>query len=323
MKEAVDKLHDIVGKELKYKQLCKELGIRYKGGTSKEAQLKELALYCNLQTLFKPTRYVIEDVYDNKLVLYNNNTILQEQIEDSIIELFRLNGFNMMYMTNTQLLMSLYMVNSNYRVLKIPKLRKALEKATGEDYYDLYLSASKSGEILTKWVDRALERMEKRGLILYRRGFILVKEVKINDYTIYNKHEVPLTNPEDATPSMEQRVQGCYRQALEGIGLVGGTGYIPHNLKNEFHTNFNRAIYDEFGGEFNSGYRVKVIIPADPKRVKRFDDARAEINQESQRKIKETKQLDHLTGAERKRLLDEIISMSPSVMYGDKIEREN
>lgn len=317
----ISKLHGIVGKELKYKQLCEELNLKYKGGDSKIAQLKEVALYCNLQMLTNPTRYRVEDVYDTKLVLYNNNTILQEEIESLIIELFRLKDFSIMYMTNTQLLMSLYMVNNNYKVLKIPKLRKALEKATGEDYYELYLSAEKSGEILTKWVDRALERMEKRGLILYRRGYILTKETKIGDCKIYSRYEVPLTTPDEEAPSMEQRVQGCYRQALAKIGLGKSNGYIPTHLKADFHRRFNKAIEEEFDGEFNGGYKTKVIIPADPKRVKEFINPEKQLNKEAKRKVGETKQLDHLTGVERKRLLDEIISINPPVGYKEIIDR--
>lgn len=315
------KLERVKGKELKYKQLCQELNIEYKRGNAKTAQLKTIALYCDLRTIDGPTRFMVNEVYDNKLLIFNGNTRLQEEIESVIIDLLRLNDFNIMYMTNTQLLMSLYMVNNNYKVLKIPKLRKALERATGEDYYGLYLSANKSGEILIKWVDRALERMAKRKLISYHKGFCLFKEHHTDEYSFFEKYEVPISNLYDQTPTMEQRVGGCYNQALESFGL-GGSGYVPPDLKFAFNERFNSIIKEEFNGAYDGAYKVKIIIPSDPKRVKRFNSARTEINQESQKKIKETKQLDYLTGVERKRLLDEIIAIAPSVKYKELIEGE-
>lgn len=314
------KLEKAKGKELKYKQLCEELNIDYKRGNAKTAQLKTIALYCDLRTLEGPTRFVVEEVYDNKLLIFNNNTKLQEEIENVIVELLRLNDFNIMYMTNTQLLMSLYLVNNNYKVLKIPKLRKALERATGEDYYDLYLSANKSGEILIKWVDRALERMAKRKLISYHKGFCLFKEHHTDKYSFFKKYEVPLSSPHDQAPTIEQRVNGCYNQALESLGL-GGSGYIPTHFKGAFNNTFNGLIKEEFNGDYDGGYKTKIIVPADPKRVKRFANVKDELNQEAQRKIQNTKQLDYLTGIERKRLLDEIISMTPSVGYRELIEK--
>ena len=311
------------GKEFKYKQLCEELRLKTKGGKSKEYQLKEIGLFCNLTVLKNPTKYLIKEVYDKSVLPLkpiNGNAKFQEEIEDLIIQLLRVNDFNIIYITNTQFLMSLYMVNNNYKVLKIPKLRKALEKTTGEDYYDLYLSANKSGEILMKWVDRALDRMVKRGLISCHKGFCLFKEVHTSKYSFFQKYEVPITDPNSKAPSIEQRINGCYNQALESLGLGGG--YIPADFKFAFNDRFNTLIREEFNGEYNGAYKVKIIIPADPKRVKRFDNTRIAINTEAQKKIKETKQLDYLTGIERKRLLDEIISINPSIEYKELIERE-
>ena len=319
MPDLSKKLERIKDKELKYKQLCQELNIEYKRGNAKTAQLKTIALYCDLKTIQSPTRFIVNEVYDNKMLVYNGNTKLQEEIESVIVDLLKLNDFNIMYMTNTQLLMSLYMVNNNYKVLKIPKLRKALERATGEDYYGLYLSANKSGEILIKWVDRALERMAKRKLISYHRGFCLFKECHTEEYSFFQKYEVPVSSPHDQAPTMEQRVNGCYNQALESFNL-GESGYIPAELKFAFNEKFNYLIKEEFNGEYSGAYKVKIIIPSDPKRVKRFNNIMTEINQESQKKIKETKQLDYLTGVQRKRLLDEIISFNPSVKYKELIE---
>lgn len=314
-----DRLKTIIGEELKYKDLCSKLNIEYKRGNAKNAQLKNIELYCDLQVLSSPTRYKVNEVYDKELVKFNSNTKLQEEIEDVIIQLLQLNNFNVLYITKNQLLVSLYLVNENYIVLKNPKLRRSLEKVTNTDYYDLYLSADKSGDILMKWVDRALDRMEKRGLILYRRGYCLHKEVNIGDCIVRTKYEVPSTNPNEDGVSIEQRIHGCYRQALESLGLGGFNGYVPIHLKNNFNEKFNILVKEEFNGEYDGAYKTKIIIPADPKRVKSFSDVKTKLNEEAQRKIRETAQLDCLTGTERKKLLDEIISIDSPIVYKDEI----
>lgn len=314
----VNELKKIVGKELKYKQLCEELNLKIKGGDSKKKQLKEIGLYCNLVILSKPTRYIIQEVYEKELLPINGNNKFQEPIEDVIIQLLRVNDFGVLYMTNTQLLMSLYMVNNNYKVLKIPKLRKALEKATGEDYYGLYMSANKSGEILTKWFERTLVRMEERKLISYHKGYCLFKEIKNKEYSVFQKFEVPRPQSGEVN-SMESRIGGCYNQVLNSLGF-GKSGYIPPEFKGVFNERFNNLIREEFDGEYDGAYKVKIIVPYDPKRVKRFSEGQDIINTEAQRKIKDTKQLDYLTGVERKRLLDEIIAINPSVEYRELIK---
>ena len=66
--EIIPRLKAIIGQELKYHELCAELDIPRVGSRQKEKQLKELLMYCDFDILFKPTRYVVKEVYEKEVI---------------------------------------------------------------------------------------------------------------------------------------------------------------------------------------------------------------------------------------------------------------
>ena len=63
-----EKLNKILNQPLSYKKLCEALNIPTKSGKSKIYQLKDLALYCNIQISSNPKRYTIAEIYDQALI---------------------------------------------------------------------------------------------------------------------------------------------------------------------------------------------------------------------------------------------------------------
>ena len=171
----LDDLKQIQNQSLTYKQLCQVLNIPIKSGKSKIYQLKDLSLYCNIQILSNPTRYIITEVYDQTLL--PSKSKFQIPMEILIMQLFKANNYQTLYLTNSRLLEYMKLVNSNYHIIKNPKLRRKLPFETES----LYTGASKSGEILMKWLGRTLEKMEKYGLLKWRKGYCLVKKDSIGD----------------------------------------------------------------------------------------------------------------------------------------------
>lgn len=302
-----EKLKQIQNHSLTYKQLCEALDIPIKSGKSKIYQIKNIALYCNLQILSHPTRYVITEVYDQSLL--PSKSKFQAPIEILIMQLFKANNFETLYLTNSRLLEYMKLVNSNYRIIKNPKLRKKLPFET--EY--LYTGASKSGEILMKWLGRALEKMESSSLLMWRKGFCLVKKNLVGEHEYTSVINVPLDS------QLEKDIMECQRQAFIKLNLQYDKQHrwVPIGMKAQYQAQFDREIYKMFDGAFSGGFQVNVLTPnvKGIKEVLTAYESEQIINQEAQRKIKETTQLNYLTGDERDKLIKEIIMRPPSIDY--------
>lgn len=297
---------NVIGQPMSYKKLCQALDITPKSGKSKIYQLKDLALYCDIQHLSNPTRYIINEIYDQALL--PTKAKFQAPIEILMMELFKANGYQTLYLANSRLLEYMKLVNSNYRVLKNPKLRKKLPNET----QDLYQGASKSGEILMKWLNRALDRME--GIYLLRRkGYCLVK--KDGEFT--HVINVPLDS------KVEQKIIECQRQAYIKLGLIYDSQHqwIPQGMKAQYQAQFDREVYMAFDGEYVGAFQVNVLTPNTKgiKEILTVYESEKIVNEEAQRKIKETKELNYLTGEVRERIVEEIIKKNLSIDYNNLI----
>ena len=186
-----EKFNKVLGQPLTYKQLCQALDIKAKSGKSKICQLKDLALYCNIQISPHPTRYTITEIYDKALL--PSKARFQVPMEIIIMQLFKANNYETLYLTNSRLLEYMKLVNTNYRIIKNPKLREKLPFETET----LYEGASKSGEILMKWLSRALEKMEGYGLLKWRKGYCLISKNLIDGEEYISVFNVPLDSDEE------------------------------------------------------------------------------------------------------------------------------
>ncbi len=302
-----EKVNQVLNKELTYKQLCQALDIPIKSGKSKIYQLKDLALYCDIQITSHPTRYIITEIYDKALL--PSKAKFQTPMEIIIMQLFKANNYETLYLTNSRLLECMKLVNSNYRIIKNSKLREKLPFEANT----LYVSASKSGEILMKWLGRALEKMEGYGLLKWRKGYCLINKNIIDGKEYISVFNVPLDSDE------EKNIMECQRQAYLKLNLKYDEvhRWVPVGMKAQYQTQFDKEISKAFNGEFDGGFQVNVLTP-NVKGIKEMlttYESEQMLNQEAQRKIKETKQLDYLTGYDRERLIKEIIMRPPSIDY--------
>ena len=307
MKIDYNKLNQIINQPLSYKQLCQFLEFEIKYGNSKKAQIKDLSLYCDLQILSNPTRYVITEVYDESLI--PSKSKFQIPMEILIMQLFKANNFETLYLTNSRLLEYMKLVSPNYHIIKNPKLRRKLPFETEH----LYTSASKSGEILMKWLGRALEKMEGYGFLKWRKGYCLIKKNTIGEKEYTSVINVPLDS------QLEKDIMECQRQAFMKLNLQYDKKHhwVPIGMKAQYQAQFDREIYKMFGEAFSGGFQANVLTPNTKgiKEVLTAYESEQIVNQEAQRKIKETNQLNYLTGDERDKLIKEIIMRPPSIDY--------
>lgn len=307
-----EKLNRILGQPLTYKQLCQALNIPAKSGKSKIYQLEDLALYCNIQTSSHPTKYTVTEIYDQ--VLLPSKAKFQAPMEIIIMQLFKANNYETLYLTNSRLLEYMKLVNSNYRIIKNPKFREKLPFET-EILYD---SASKSGEILMKWLGRALEKMEGYGLLKWQKGYCLISKNVFDEEEYISVFNVPLDSEE------EKEIMECQRQAYIKLNLKYDEvhRWVPPGMKAQYQSQFDKEIQSAFDGEFDGGFQVNVLTPnvKGIKEILTIYESEQMLNQEAQRKIKETKQLNYLTGYNREKLIKEIISRPPSIDYQSIIQ---
>ena len=298
------KLEAILGQELKYKQLCEALDLKPTSGNAKTAQLKQIDLYCNLEILSKPTRYKVTEVYDKALIRQFSQ--FQVPLEILLFRLFQANGFKTLYLTNGRLLEGMKLVNSNYNAMKNPAIKSKVDKM-------IYDGAQKSGEILIKWLRRAIEKMEKYGYLMMRHGYCLLQKIDIGDTTITKTIQVPLDS------DLERKVMECQRQAYKDLGLTYNDHrkWIPNEYKERYFKLFNGIITGYFSGRYCGGYQVNVLTPNEIgiKEVLKEYECENIVNQESQRKIRSTSQLDWMTESERNQLIQDIISRPMTIDY--------
>ena len=136
---------------------------------------------------------------------------------------------------------------------------------------------------------------------------------KINNKEYTSVINVPLDS------QLEKDIMECQRQAFIKLNLQYDENHrwVPIGLKAQYQAQFDREIFKAFDGSFSGGFQANVLTPnvKGIKEVLTAYESEQIVNQEAQRKIKETSQLNYLTGDERNKLIKEIISRPPSVDY--------
>lgn len=300
-----------VGKELNYRELCLALGDKVRTGNSKIAQIKEFELLCDLKK--DGIYYKIERIYDKALLPISSK--FQEFVSFLILAMLDSKNNESVYVTNTQLLECLYLVNENYRVLKNQKKRLELANNTGRDFEGFYEASETACKILTKWVNRELDYMQGRGLIMVRPGFCAVEEIKIDKVTIKRVVNVELDSP------LEKSIMDAFLFAAKELGLKEYTKWVPPELKSTFYGLVDKKVRELTKNKYQGAYRVSVISGA-PRNAKiEFAQAKTVLNQESKRKIGKTQQIKNLSDSARRQMIAEIIEAPAPIRYKDLLNK--
>ena len=115
--DLLSRLKEIKGEELKYSQLCKKLNLKIKTGNAKVSQLNDLQMYCQLNKLDGPTRYMVEEVYDDVVLglgILNKNNKYQLLFEAAIYQAFLNNNGEPLWVSNMEMLRLFQEVNENF-----------------------------------------------------------------------------------------------------------------------------------------------------------------------------------------------------------------
>ncbi len=305
--ELREKMFNVIGQELKYKELCEAINEPIKSGQGKVKQLTEFNLVARIKKLESPTRYKVMEVYDEALLPVIGRDKFQAQMEIIILSYLRENGYKDTYISNGKLLQEFALISENYTTLVNDDSRRILAMATRNQYTDwdeLLECSLRASQILKLWVDRALRKMEKKGVLLYRKGFCLTKKIK-NGVTVEN---VPLQSDN------EKRILKCYYQAYSALGYYCSEeddklGWVPPQKSYDFKKEFAEHIQEEFGEEYLNAFRANVITISKDAGNRCLKAAKDILNAESVRRIENSKDksFDRFKIGTKKKMIDEVI----------------
>ncbi len=318
--ELREKMFGIVGKEFKYKELCNAIDEPVKTGEAKIKQLTDFNLIARIKKLESPTRYKVIEVYDDALLPVKGRDKFQAQMEIIILNYLRENNYEDAYISNGKLLQEFALVSENYTTLINEDSRRILALATQgqyDDWDDLLECSLRASQLLKLWVDRALKKMEKKGVLFYRKGFCLVKKID-NGVCIEN---VPLQS------DTERRVLKCYYQAYSALGYYCSEedeklGWVPPQRAYEFKKEFAKCIQSEFGDNYLNAFRANVITISKDAGNRCLKAAKDILNNEAVRRIENSKDksFDKFRIGTKKRMIDEIITIPASFSYNKVIK---
>lgn len=335
--ETRKKAQEIVGQELKYKALCEVLGIEVKYGNSKKAQLKDLELCCDIERLEKPTRFRINEVYDEAFAILNaikSNDKFQLAFDGVLFQaLIRQNGYPL-YASDLELVELFQEVNKNFAVTftysDMKKLGRKFEYMT--EMSDIVYG------ILKQWTRRKLDSMQKRGIIRIVNGYrVYTEHVNSRGQTYVKKHDVPISTA-DRISELDQLCDKIYVKTKEAIippyvvtdvnGETKLCGYYPKSRLAEFEKALNYAIFKATEGKYCKLKRVSIIMPPDEewmvdklKDIYNLEPDFKNINEEACNKVLKTTQLDAFTNDERKQFILYNMTNNPPMSFKDELER--
>jgi len=316
-------LNSIIGKELKYKGLCQELNLKIKTGNAKKAQLEDLQMFCQLDKLTSPTRFIVNEVYNKSILglgVLNKNNKYQMLFEASIYQAFLNNGNNDLWLSNMEMLKLFQEVNDNFSYA----CNQNLMKRIGPEFIYISQMSQTVYRILRQWTKRRIEFMAKREIILLGMGYRVYTKH-------YSEHGEYFTYKNVVKGSEEEKMCTAIRnQAIEEVmPSKWENEWVPEWQWNKFEKRVSELTEKKFNGEYCDVKLVNVISPPSldwlkDKLTKIYKDIEdlTGINKEACRKILTTTQLDNYTGEEKKNFIKINMSKNPEISFKSKLRED-
>lgn len=150
-----------------YKELCAALEMKIANGASKRAQIKELERFCSYEK--KGNSFIITEIYEEPITLIKGNNSLPfiDEMEILILNTLIKSNQNHYTISNSRLLLELYMINPNYTKFfnKRSDLSEILKMNV--EYVNEFLDATNT--TFKAAINSACKRLENRKLIIHER----------------------------------------------------------------------------------------------------------------------------------------------------------
>lgn len=337
--ETKAKLKECIGQELKYSALCKKAGLQVKSGASKRAQLNDLASYCDIVKLEKPTRYLIKEVYDVAFDVFTQiatNDSFQVLFDSALYQALLNKDDYPLYASGLELVELFQEVNKNFAF--------TFSKSDLAELDSNYIYMAEMSEIvyriLLQWTRRKIESMNKRGIIRLGEGYrVYTAHKNKSGQTYLKRHDVPVSTPEKVS-ELDVLCNKIYMDAVMDIlpkkqsinketNQIEIKPYYPPYILAEFEKRLNNDIAKATNGEYCKLKRVNVILPPYNEWLKnKLTEIYKErpnleaINQEACRKVLETTQLDKYTNEERRKFILFNMTKEPPFLFKGKLKNK-
>lgn len=330
--EAIAKIKTLKeGGEYTYKELCREIDIPEKGGTSKIAQLEEIQKYCELEKINGTHRYIVKQIYGAEVEAFVKYLDAPEQqllFDAALYQKFIDNGGKTLYLTNREILELFGQINANFKFSFNKKALTSINRNFG------YMSdvAKVTYRILHQWTARRIDNMDKRHIIMRRYGFRLYAHHEIDGGVLNIEFNV------EPNSDMEKTCQRIWNMAL---GRINGEQYIstgnllvwmPEEKWNRFQATIEELVIKEFAGKGDyTNMRVISILDCMPQDwlqetvdyIYRTVGSTGIINSKAKEKIMQTTQLDEVcTLSQRKEFIDYNISKKPPMWFREELNKK-
>lgn len=332
--EIIPKLKAIIGQELKYHELCAELDIPRVGTRQKEKQLKELFMYCDFDVLFKPTRYVVKEVYEKEVKAFdkiNGNNKYQMMFDAVVYQYFIENNGEPIYASTLDMLKLFSEVNENFVYTCSAENMARL----GEDFIYFTEMGQIAKKMLNQWTNNRLKNMAVRNFIVKEKAYRLYTEHKGqygkfrigHDFNVDS--EVGKKCMAIMAQAIEEVVPSKYIQKAINDKEEDKMLWMPLPIYNLLQTRITQLTTKKFDGEYCDLKEISVLRPPDGqwiyKKLNEIYDqlpALQEINKEACKKIliSASSSLDKFTGAERKRFIEVNIKSNPKILLRRELE---
>lgn len=314
----IPKLRMIQNKPITYKQLCEALEIGYKSSNSKSHQLNQISLYCDLDVVDNPTRYIVNKVYDGAIIsqIHGNNKY-QDLFEGALYQALLNNNGRPLYLSNMEMLTLFNEVNENFSY----SCNEYYMNFLGGEYITLNEMSQIAYKILREWTRRRMKQMEARKVILTRQGFRL--------YSYIDGINI-MTNVE-ADSDKEKMCQEIYDKAAKETLPDDWHGeWVQAWRWEEFEDKVRELVQEYFNGTYSDLKPITIVSPPRAEYLKEilshiYDDTPElkDINNEACNKLFSTSQLKEYTDDDRKMLVDISIRDDAEISLKKKIDNKN
>lgn len=333
--EIIPKLKAIIGQELKYHELCKELGIPRLGTRQKEKQLKEMLMYCDFDVLSRPTRYVVKEVYEEEVKAFdkiNGNNKYQMMFDAVVYQAFLENNGEPIYASTLDMLKLFSEVNENF----VYTCNAENMAKLGKDFIYFTEMGQVAKKMLSQWTNNRLKNMAIRNFIIKEKAYRIYTEHKGQYGKFRIGHDISVDTDIGKqcmaimAQAIEEIVPSKYIQKATNEKEEDRMLWMPFPIYNSLQARIAQLATEKFDGKYCDIKEISLLRPPDGQWIyKKLNEiysqlpALKEINKEACKKIltSVSSSLDKFTGAERKRFIEVNIKQNPEISLKTELEK--
>lgn len=327
-KGIIKKIPGLIGQNLTYKEICTKLDIPIKTGNAKMAQIAELQKYCDLKKKDGTQRYAVSSYFGEDIanfVDYLNADEQQLLFDCALYQEFLKHPNQPLYLSGTEMLLLFNEINQNFLTTFDRQAITAVKPSFA------YMSDMSQivYRILHQWAMRRIDNLDKRRIVLRRRGFRVYTIQDVKQDHVVTKYNV------EPNSDLERRCQKVWSEAYNaatGQTYTEATmDWMPEAKWVKFKTELNKRTRAEFEQEGYVDIRpVMILSPMSADWLKKTVDyilvtvgKPAIINQQAKQKVLYTTQLDAIcTNNQRKEFIAWNIDLCPPNWYTKNPHRD-